>query len=62
MMAENMVSQAGTVHDLTAEGNRRGLENVGSFLRQRNVFYDYIDQAAEYRLQQLAPVRPILRS
>ena len=61
MIEENVVSQAGTVHHLTVADIRRCIENVGYIPRQRNVFYDYIDQAAEYHPQQLAPVLPILQ-
>ena len=45
MIEENVVSQAGTVHHLTIESIRRCIENSGYIPRQRNVFYDYIDQA-----------------
>jgi cyclic dehypoxanthinyl futalosine synthase len=62
MIEENVVSQAGTVHHLTVDGIRRGRENVGYIPRQRNVFYEYIDQAVEYHPQQLTPVLPILQS
>ena len=62
MIEENVVSQAGTVHHLTVDGIRRCIENVGYIPRQRNVFYEYIDQAVEYHPQQLTPVLPILQS
>ena len=61
MIEENVESPAGTVHHLTVDCIRRCIENVGYIPRQRNVFYDYIDQAAEYHSQQLAPVLPILQ-
>lgn len=48
MIEENVVSQAGTVHHLTVDSIRRCIANVGYIPRQRNVFYDYIDQSAEY--------------
>ena len=60
MIEENVVSQAGTVHHLTVDSIRRCIENVGYIPRQRNVFYDYIDQADEYSSQQPGPVLPIL--
>ena len=62
MIEENVVSQAGTVHHLTIDSIRRCIENVGYIPRQRNVFYDYIDQTAEYAPQQAAPVLSILQS
>ncbi len=61
MIEENVVSQAGTVHHLTVDSIRRCIENVGCIPRQRNVFYDYIDQAGEYRPQQPRPVLPVLQ-
>ena len=45
MIEENVESPAGTVHHLTVDCIRRCIENVGYIPRQRNVFYDYIDQA-----------------
>jgi cyclic dehypoxanthinyl futalosine synthase len=62
MIEENVVSQAGTVHHLTVETIRRCIENVGYIPRQRNVFYDYIDQPAESRTATAVPVLPILQS
>jgi cyclic dehypoxanthinyl futalosine synthase len=62
MIEENVVSQAGTVHHLTIETIRRCIEETGYIPRQRNVFYDYIDQADEYRPRPAAPVLSILQS
>ena len=62
MIEENVVSQAGTVHHLTVDSIRRCIENAGYIPRQRNVFYDYIDQATEYHPAHPAPVLPILQS
>ena len=62
MIEENVVSQAGTVHHLTIESIRRCIENTGYIPRQRNVFYDYIDQAVEYQPKQAGSVLPILPS
>jgi cyclic dehypoxanthinyl futalosine synthase len=44
MIEENVVSQAGTVHHLTVDTIRQCIRNVGYIPRQRNVFYDYLDQ------------------
>lgn len=61
MIEENVVSQAGTVYHLTVDTIRRCIENVGYIPRQRNVFYDYIDQPAETRSATAVPVLPILQ-
>ena len=47
MIEENVVSQAGTVHHLSVESLRRCIREAGYVPRQRNVFYDYIDEADE---------------
>lgn len=60
MIEENVVSQAGTVHHLTLEAIRRCIEDAGYIPRQRNVFYDYIDKAEEYRERPAGPVLSIL--
>ncbi|MFM7132679.1 MAG: cyclic dehypoxanthinyl futalosine synthase [bacterium] len=44
MLEENVVSQAGTVHYLTLREIRRSIREMGFIPRQRNVFYEYIDQ------------------
>lgn len=44
MIEENVVAQAGTVYHLTLETIRRLIREAGYIPRQRNVFYDYIDQ------------------
>ncbi|TWT62413.1 cyclic dehypoxanthinyl futalosine synthase [Rubinisphaera italica] len=44
MIEENVVSQAGTVHQLTIESIRRCITEAGYIPRQRNVFYEYIDE------------------
>lgn len=43
MIEENVVSEAGTVHYLTLESIRRCISEAGYIPRQRNVFYEYID-------------------
>ena len=47
MIEENVVSQAGTVYHLTLETIRRCITNSGYIPRQRNVYYEYIDEAEE---------------
>jgi cyclic dehypoxanthinyl futalosine synthase len=43
MIEENVVAQAGTVYYLSLETIRRSIEEAGYMPRQRNVFYEYID-------------------
>ncbi|MFY9253634.1 MAG: cyclic dehypoxanthinyl futalosine synthase [Fuerstiella sp.] len=62
MIEENVVSQAGTVHHLSLEAIRRCIRNAGYTPRQRNVFYEYIDEADEVELKPAGPVLPILQS
>lgn len=44
MIEENVVSAAGTVHHLTLEQIRTAIREAGYTPRQRNVYYQYIDQ------------------
>ncbi len=44
MIEENVVSSAGTVYHLSLEEIRRAIAECGYIPRQRNVFYEYIDQ------------------
>lgn len=60
MIEENVVSQAGTVHHLSLESIRRCIRNAGYIPRQRNVFYEYIDEADEVVTQLPGPILPIL--
>lgn len=43
MIEENVVAEAGTVHHLTLETIRRLIRDAGYIPRQRNVFYEFID-------------------
>lgn len=43
MIEENVVSQAGTTHHLTVDSIRHCITESGYIPRQRNVFYEYID-------------------
>jgi len=47
MIEENVVSQAGTVYELSVKTLRKCIREAGYIPRQRNVFYDYIDEADE---------------
>jgi cyclic dehypoxanthinyl futalosine synthase len=44
MIEENVVASAGTVHYLTLEQIKNAIREVGYIPRQRNVFYEYIDE------------------
>lgn len=45
MIEENVVAEAGTVYYLSLETIRRCITEAGYIPRQRNVFYEYIDEA-----------------
>ncbi len=47
MIEENVVAEAGTVHYLTLDQIRYAISSLGYVPRQRNVFYDLIDEAHE---------------
>ena len=51
MIEENVVAEAGTVHYLTLEQIRDAIRELGYIPRQRNVFYELIDEDAEARLR-----------
>ncbi len=44
MIEENVVASAGTVHHLTLKEIKNAIREAGYIPRQRNVFYEYIDQ------------------
>lgn len=44
MIEENVVAEAGTVHFLTLEQIRGAITEIGYSPRQRNVFYELIDE------------------
>ncbi len=44
MIEENVVAEAGTVHFLTLEEIREAIRELGYIPRQRNVFYELIDE------------------
>jgi cyclic dehypoxanthinyl futalosine synthase len=47
MIEENVVAEAGTVHHLSLEEIRSAISELGYIPRQRNVFYELIDERAE---------------
>ena len=54
MIEENVVSSAGTVHHLTLEQIKSAIREAGYIPRQRNVFYEYIDEAPVRAARELA--------
>jgi cyclic dehypoxanthinyl futalosine synthase len=66
MIEENVVAEAGTVHFLTLDQIRDAIRELGFIPRQRNVFYELIDEADEARTTAPAganrlPTLPIIR-
>jgi cyclic dehypoxanthinyl futalosine synthase len=51
MIEENVVAQAGTVFHLSLESIRRCITDAGYIPRQRNVRYEYVDEAPELLAQ-----------
>ena len=47
MIEENVVAEAGTVHHLSLSTIRRCISDAGYVPRQRNVFYELVDEADE---------------
>jgi cyclic dehypoxanthinyl futalosine synthase len=47
MIEENVVASAGTVYYLTLEQIKNSIRDLGYIPRQRNVFYEFIDQVPE---------------
>jgi cyclic dehypoxanthinyl futalosine synthase len=59
MIEENVVAEAGTVHFLTLDQIKEAIRELGYVPRQRNVFYQLIDQAPiQEAPTQEAPRRP----
>ncbi|MFO1020931.1 MAG: cyclic dehypoxanthinyl futalosine synthase [Planctomycetales bacterium] len=56
MIEENVVAQAGTVHHLTLETIKRCIRELGYIPRQRNVFYEYIDDEDQSQVGELAGI------
>ena len=62
MIEENVVASAGTVHYLTLEQIKSSIREAGYIPRQRNVFYEYIDEgpAAAHGLRPKGMGLPVL--
>ena len=50
MIEENVVASAGTVHYLTLEQIRNAIREAGYVPRQRNVFYQLVDDPPQTRV------------
>ena len=61
MIEENVVAEAGTVHHLTLETIKRLIREAGYIPRQRNVFYQYIDEEPRPVVQDSRTLLPVLR-
>jgi cyclic dehypoxanthinyl futalosine synthase len=59
MIEENVVAEAGTVHYLTLDQIRGAIAEMGYQPRQRNVFYELIDEAQEVSSTQPAGLSPL---
>ena len=61
MIEENVVAEAGTVHHLTLETIKRLIREAGYIPRQRNVYYDYIDEEPIPEANGAGALLPVLR-
>lgn len=59
MIEENVVASAGTVYYLSLEQIRSAIREAGYIPRQRNVFYEYIDEAPPPGRVHLAGPQPL---
>jgi cyclic dehypoxanthinyl futalosine synthase len=64
MIEENVVAEAGTVYHLSLETIRRCIRETGFEPRQRNVFYEYVDEGenAECAAEAGSNALPVLNS
>lgn len=53
MIEENVVAEAGTVHHLSLSTIRRCISDAGYVPRQRNVFYELVDEGDEVRTPEM---------
>ncbi|WP_397569940.1 cyclic dehypoxanthinyl futalosine synthase [Schlesneria sp. T3-172] len=61
MIEENVVAEAGTVHHLTLETIKRLIRDAGYIPRQRNVYYQYIDEEPAAVANKTSELLPVLR-
>jgi len=55
MIEENVVAEAGTVHHLSLEQIRAAIADLGYQPRQRNVFYELIDEGPNGEARSVPP-------
>ncbi|MDA0833565.1 MAG: dehypoxanthine futalosine cyclase [Planctomycetota bacterium] len=60
MIEENVVSSAGTVYHLTLDSIRRCITEAGYIPRQRNVFYEFIDESSATSIETHVEGLPVL--
>jgi cyclic dehypoxanthinyl futalosine synthase len=58
MLEENVVSKAGTVYHLSLETIKRCIREAGYIPRQRNVYYEYIDDEQAAKAGETTPLPP----
>ena len=61
MIEENVVAEAGTVHHLTLDTIKRLIREAGYIPRQRNVYYEYIDELPTQEVDRVGALLPVLR-
>ncbi len=61
MIEENVVAEAGTVHHLTLDTIKRLIREAGYIPRQRNVYYEYIDDEPTPVVDGAGTLLPVLR-
>ena len=57
MIEENVVAAAGTAHFLTLEQIKSAIREAGYIPRQRNVFYEYLDEGTEKQAESIDSLR-----
>ena len=57
MIEENVVAEAGTVHYLTLDQMRHAISSLGYEPRQRNVFYELVDEQRQQRAVEVNRLR-----
>ncbi len=57
MIEENVVAAAGTAHFLTLEQIKSAIREAGYIPRQRNVFYEYLDEGTEKQAESIDSCR-----
>jgi len=61
MLEENVVAEAGTVHYLTLDQIRDAISELGYIPRQRDVFYQLVDEAHEQKAVQANRIKDLVQ-